>query len=148
GFADLILEPEQTASDRLDYINTIRRNGEHLLTIINDVLDLSKIEAGKLGGERVSFFPCRVISEVASLMRVRAVEKLIRLEVKNEGVVPAAIQTDPARLRQILINLVGNAIKFTEEGWVKLIMRLEEPEGQNARLRFDVIDTGIGLSKE
>ncbi|HEY4330087.1 MAG TPA: ATP-binding protein [Phycisphaerae bacterium] len=148
GYADLILEPNQNVSDRLDYVNTIRRNGEHLLTIINDVLDISKIEANKFVMVRADCCPCQILSDVASLMRVRAVEKLIRLDVKNEGVVPAKVNTDAARLRQILINLVGNAIKFTDEGWVRLIMRLEEKEGEKGMLRFDIIDTGIGMTQE
>jgi signal transduction histidine kinase len=147
GYAELLLEPHLGQSDRLDYINTIRRNGEHLLAVVNDVLDLSKIEAGKFQVECLDCCPCQVLSDVASLMRVRAIEKFIRLDVKNEGLVPATIRTDPARLRQILINLIGNAIKFTDEGWVRLIMRLDET-AHPPRLRFDVIDTGIGMSRE
>jgi signal transduction histidine kinase/FixJ family two-component response regulator/HPt (histidine-containing phosphotransfer) domain-containing protein len=146
GYTDLLLDPSQGASDRLDYINTIRRNGEHLLTVINDILDLSKIEAGKLQIDSAECCPCQVLSDVASLMRVRAVEKSVRLEVRNDGLVPSRIRTDAARLRQVLINLVGNAIKFTDEGWVRLIMRLHEQPGRPAVLRFDIVDTGIGMS--
>jgi signal transduction histidine kinase len=148
GYADLLLDPRQSSSDRLDYTNTIRRNGEHLLMLINDILDHSKIESGKFAVARESCCPCQVLSDVASLMRVRAVEKFIRLDVRTEGPIPATIKTDPARLRQILINLVGNAIKFTDEGWVRLIMRLEGDDTDPGTIRFDVIDTGIGMSRE
>ncbi|HVX87159.1 MAG TPA: ATP-binding protein [Phycisphaerae bacterium] len=147
GYADLILDPHQTADDRAEYVNTIRRNGEHLLRIINDILDLSKIEAGKLEIERTGFCPCQVLSDVASLMRVRAAEKRLKLDIRNEGPIPAQVHGDPARLRQILINLLGNAIKFTEDGWVRLIMKLDE-SGPAPLLQFDVIDTGIGMSRE
>src|SRR5690606_26889396 len=114
------LTPQQNDSDRLNYVNTIRRNGEHLLTVVNDILDLSKIEAGKAAVEMVPCSPCHIISDVTSLMRVRASEKNLLFEVSTQGPMPATIQTDPTRLRQILINLIGNAIKFTDAGWVRV----------------------------
>jgi len=148
GYADLVLEPHQSASDRLDYINTIRRNAEHLLTLINDILDLSKVEAGKCEVDRAKCCPCQILSDVASLMRIRAVEKHIALEIRNEGLIPIHIHTDASRLRQILINLIGNAIKFTDHGSVRLIMKLEESPSVGPRLRFDITDTGIGISSD
>jgi signal transduction histidine kinase/DNA-binding response OmpR family regulator len=147
GYADLLLDRGHPDELRAEYARTIRRNGDHLLTIINDILDLSKIDAGKLEVERLECCPCQVLSDVASVMRVRAAEKKLKLEIRNEGPIPATIRSDPARLRQILINLLGNAVKFTEEGWVRLIMRLlDTPHGP--RLRFDVIDTGMGMTAE
>ncbi len=146
GYADLLLDPQHTASDRLDYVNTIRRNGEHLLTVINDILDLSKIESGTPVIDLVECVPCRVLSDLASLMRVRAAEKGLALEVKSHGPVPQTVRTDPTRLRQILINLVGNAIKFTDQGWIRVTMALDDSPPHAPRLRFDVIDTGIGIT--
>ncbi|MEX0745918.1 MAG: CHASE3 domain-containing protein [Phycisphaeraceae bacterium] len=148
GYADLLLDPRQNDSDRLNYLNTIRRNGEHLLTLINDILDLSKIEAGKAAVERVTCSPCRIISDVASLMRVRATEKNLLFEVVSQTPLPATIQTDPTRLRQVLINLIGNAIKFTDAGWVRLHVQVEPDDTGRELLRFDVIDTGIGMTRD
>ncbi len=148
GYADLLLDSRQSVEDRSEYAQTIRRNGEHLLTLINDILDLSKIDAGKLDVQPIECSPCQLLSDVASLMRVRAGEKQLKLEIRNEGPVPASIRTDPARLRQILINLLGNAIKFTDEGWVRLLMTLDESGPHGPRLRFDIIDTGLGMTPE
>jgi signal transduction histidine kinase/DNA-binding response OmpR family regulator len=149
GHTDLLMDPDHSVSDRLNWVNTIRRNGDHLLSIINDILDLSKIEAGKMTVDPGTCSPCQMLSDVASVMRVRAVEKALLLEIKTQGPIPAQVLTDSQRLRQILINLVGNAIKFTDAGWVRVTMRLEPatPERQGL-LRFDVIDTGIGLTTE
>jgi len=148
GYANLVLDASQSASDRINHVHTIRRNSEHLLTLINDILDLSKIESGKFTVERIPCSPCQVLYDVTSLMRIRAIEKKIRFKVTNDGPVPTTVLTDPVRLRQILINLVGNAIKFTDEGYVKLIMRLDESAETPPRLRFEIIDTGLGMSNE
>jgi signal transduction histidine kinase/DNA-binding response OmpR family regulator len=145
GYTDMLLDPSQSASDRLDCIHTIRRNGEHLLTIINDILDLSKVEAGKMELECVPCDVCQLVTDVASLMRVRAIEKQISFEVVFEGLTPQTIRSDPTRLRQILINLVGNAIKFTQAGGVTLVVRLDAAA---ENICLEVIDTGIGLSPE
>ncbi|MBN1491218.1 MAG: HAMP domain-containing protein, partial [Phycisphaerae bacterium] len=149
GYAELLLDPQQTASDRLDCVQTIHRNGEHLLTIINDILDISKIEAGKLEIERVVCSPFKIVSEVASMMRVRAQLKNLPLNVEYVGAIPETIQTDPTRLRQVLVNLAGNAIKFTESGSVRLILRLlQPPYVEEPKLQIDVVDTGIGLTAD
>jgi len=149
GYADLLLEPGQSASDRVKFINTIRRSGAHLLTVINDILDLSKIEAGQMRMEIIGCSPCQIMADIASTMRVRAMEKNLNFEVKLEGMIPQTIQTDPTRLRQILTNLVGNAIKFTETGQVGLILCLADPaDNPNPRLKFDVIDSGIGMTPD
>src|SRR5439155_20671899 len=109
GFTDMLLAPAQSAADRMEYINTIRRESEHLLTILNDILDLSKIEAGKLEVEPLACKPDQIINEAVSLMRVRAVEKGIKLAVTFAGQIPDAIGTDRTKFRQILLNLIGNA---------------------------------------
>src|SRR5207237_3901885 len=121
---------------------------EHLLTLINDILDLSKIEAGEMITEKIPCSPCRIICDLASIMRVKAGEKQLKLEVKIDGPIPQQIQSDPTRLRQILINLTGNAIKFTEAGWVRIVVRLLNRDSDSPLLCFEVTDSGIGMSSE
>ena len=150
GFADVLLGEEgldRAPPDRVRALETIQRNGEYLLLLINDILDLSKIEAGKLEVERISCSPVQALSDVASLMQVRAVEKDISLQVEFDSAMPERIQTDPTRFRQILINLVGNAIKFTSQGGVRVVARLVAPHEPSPRLQIDVIDTGIGIAE-
>jgi len=147
GFSDVLLGNLQDEGD-LFAANTIKRNGQHLLGLINDILDLSKIEAGKLGIKRVACSPARLVADVASLMRVRAEAKNLPLEVDYLGAIPKTIQCDPIRLRQILINLLGNAIKFTETGSVRLLTQMVQSPGNPPCLQFDVIDTGIGITQE
>jgi signal transduction histidine kinase/CheY-like chemotaxis protein/HPt (histidine-containing phosphotransfer) domain-containing protein len=149
GYADLLLTPDQSSSQRLNHVNIIRRNGGHLLSIINDVLDLSKIEAGELKVERIEASPVQILTEVASTMRVRATERKLQFQVNVEGLIPTTISTDPTRLRQILMNLTANAIKFTEAGWVRVGVRMAtEPDHPSPRLSFEVTDSGIGISQE
>jgi len=152
GFTETLLDPDISPQQQHDAINTVQRNGEHLLQILNDILDLSKIEAGKLNIEHIAYSPFQLLADVASLMRVRADAKGLPLNVEYVGKIPETIQTDPTRLRQILINLMGNAIKFTEKGCVRLVTRFVSGEG-DARtkrpvIQFEVIDTGIGMSEE
>ena len=116
GFTETMLDPQQPDSERINAIHTIRRNGEHLLQIINDILDISKIEAGKLDVERIRCSPVDVVADVMSLMQVRADAKNLPFNIEYIGVVPETIDSDPTRLKQILMNLIGNAIKFTETG--------------------------------
>lgn len=145
GFAD-ILSLRLSDPQNLDCVQTIHRNGEHLLTIINDILDLSKIEAGKLEIERVSCSIRSLIDEVVNLLKVRAEGKALKFSAEIRSAVPVTIQTDPTRLRQILLNLVGNAIKFTVSGSVRLVVDCQTcPEGN--RLEFSVIDTGPGIAE-
>ncbi|QDV40926.1 Aerobic respiration control sensor protein ArcB [Stieleria neptunia] len=138
GHADILKDHLQDP-DNLQVVETIRRNGNFLLNIINDILDLSKIDAGKMEIEKSKVRPDGVLAEVCSLMNVRAFEKDLPLRVEFDGPIPEWVQTDPVRLRQILLNLVGNAIKFTDRGEVNVICRYED------RLTFHVIDTGIGI---
>jgi PAS domain S-box-containing protein len=130
-----------------EYMQTIKHNGEHLLEIINDILDLSKIEAEKMTTEQVVCSPHAIVAEVASLVRVRTEAKRLAFNTEFIGPVPETIRTDPLRLRQILINLLGNAIKFTDNGGVRLLVRLLAETGR-PQMQFDVIDSGIGMTNE
>jgi signal transduction histidine kinase/CheY-like chemotaxis protein len=149
GFAELLLNSERTAEQRVADARVIRRNGEHLLTLINDILDLSKIEAGKMSVDRILCCPASVVGEVCSMLRPRAVEKGLTLDVKFAGEIPKMIHTDPTRLRQVLINLVNNAVKFTKEGGVRLTVSIQ-PSLRAAKplLEVKIADTGIGISAE
>ncbi len=131
-----------------DPLEVIRQNAHHLIRLIDDVLDLSKIEAGRLSLEQTHCSPCQIVAEVASLMRVRAAAKGLSLHVAFDGTIPDSIQSDPTRLRQILLNLVGNAVKFTNVGSVRLTMSLREADANGPMLQFQVIDTGIGMSEQ
>ena len=151
GFADLLHEDgdrQMAPRQRLEYIRTIRRNGEHLLSLINDILDLSKIEAGRMFVERIAVDPEQVIADVESLMRVKAKDGGIELAVVRETALPARMRSDPVRLKQILINLVGNAIKFTPEGRVTLKVAAATDASGAPCMRFRVEDTGIGIAPE
>ena len=145
GFADLLLE-EPSQSETVDATVTIKRNGEHLLSLINDILDVSKIETGKLVLEAVPCSPKAVLDDVVALMRVKADAKGLLLETCCNPVVPEAISSDPTRLRQILVNLVGNAIKFTETGRVTIALDLAEDAGTPPKLCFTISDTGMGMT--
>jgi PAS domain S-box-containing protein len=145
GYTDLLLEQDPTDEARSS-LERIKRNGEHLLAVINDILDLSKIEAGKLEIEKVLCPTAMLFHEVIELMQVRAQARALRLSLEFKGPLPANVLTDPLRLRQILINLVGNAIKFTDRGEVRVLV--EATPGSLPLLTIDVIDTGIGLTPE
>jgi CheY-like chemotaxis protein len=149
GYADLLLDAESIQGDERDWVETARRNGDHLLTLLNEVLDISKIEAGRMTIERRSCSTVDVVDGVVQLFKSRALEKRLVLEVQYAGPIPSTIETDPTRLRQVLANLLGNAIKFTETGSVRLVVRLQPaPDTGGWRLRFDVVDTGIGISED
>ncbi len=150
GFADILLEDGdlgRAPPERLNAAETIKRNGVYLLNIVDDLLDLSKIEAGKMTIERIACSPCRIVAEVASLTRVGAEVRGVAFNIEYIGVIPESIQTDPTRLRQILVNLIGNAIKFTGGGSIRLITRLVD-EGDRPIVQFDIVDTGIGMTEE
>lgn len=144
GYADILGE-QLKDPESLQGINTIRRNGRFLLDIINDILDLSKIDAGKMNPERERVKPQAIVADVVSLMNVRAEEKKIDLIADFDGQIPETIETDAKRLRQILLNLTGNAIKFTSEGEVHLKSRFNH---KTKKLEFEISDTGIGMTAE
>lgn len=145
GFSELLVDPDASGSDRLNAALTIGRNGQHLLALINDILDLSKIEAGRIELERVGCDPARLLDDVLELLRGRAAEKQIELLAKAMTPVPLRIETDPLRLKQTLVNLIGNALKFTERGSVCVRVECDRQAG---RLVFHVDDTGAGMSHE
>lgn len=145
GFAENLGSPGLREDERVDAVDTIVRNGHFLLDLINDILDMSKIEAGRLTVDIAACDPRQAVGEVTRLMAGRAAAKAVALDMDVVGLVPERIPSDHLRLRQILINLVGNAIKFTERGSVRVAIRLDEDA---ALLRFDVVDTGIGLTPE
>jgi CheY-like chemotaxis protein/HPt (histidine-containing phosphotransfer) domain-containing protein len=147
GYADLLLDPETTGTEQRTHIQTIRRNGEHLLSVLNDILDLSKIEAGRMLTETVACSPSAIIVDVASLMRVRAAEKGLFFEVHYQTSIPETVQSDPTRMRQILMNLVGNAIKFTKSGGIRVLARCIQA-GADSKLEIEVVDTGVGLTQD
>jgi len=150
GYADMLLDPTLPAAEHQAAIQAIRRNGSHLLQIINDILDLSKIEAGRMRLEPVACSPWQVALEVVSGLRVRADERGIALDVEADGPLPESATMDPTRVRQILVNLVGNAIKFSEpEG--KVHLRLSARRGASGRegvLRLEVEDHGVGIAAD
>ncbi|HEX4924777.1 MAG TPA: MASE1 domain-containing protein [Bdellovibrionales bacterium] len=143
GFSELLTMPGLSESERINNVEVIKRNGQHLSTIINDILDLSKVEAGKLETERIVVPTREIVADIASVLRLDANDKGLDLKVQLENDVPAHIQTDPYRLRQILINVVGNAIKFTARGLVNV--RVFRHDG---KLAFEVTDTGKGMTPE
>ncbi|MEK6701909.1 MAG: ATP-binding protein [Planctomycetota bacterium] len=145
GYSNLLLDHTQTPSDRMECVQTICRNGEHLLSIINDILDISKIEAGKMTVERVPVSPVQLAHEVRSLLDMRAGEKQLELKVVQDWPLPEQILGDPVRLRQVLVNLVGNAIKFTRSGSVTVRVAFDQAASM---LHLQVRDTGIGMTKE
>ncbi|MCA9016390.1 MAG: PAS domain S-box protein, partial [Planctomycetaceae bacterium] len=148
GYADLLkVDPEFTSSPakRDQAINTILDAGHHLLTVINDILDLSKIEAGKMELEQAPTEVFPVLEHIESLLRPRAIVKGVQLGSRIETPIPDLIVSDPTRLRQILMNLVGNAVKFTENGSINIIVRQVVRDDQKY-LQFDIEDTGPGMT--
>ena len=149
GYAELLMDCNSSfrnQAEKIEAIRTIHRNSEHLLCIINDILDLSKIEAGKLRVESMRFAPANIVEEVVALLKLSANAKGISLEATYESRMPATVNSDPTRLRQLLLNVVGNAIKFTELGGVNINIKLIQSD--SPKLQFDVIDSGMGMTPE
>ncbi len=145
GFADVLRRGmAQSREEEVEYLDLIHRSGRHLLDLINNILDLSKIESGHLQLESVVFSPHRIVHDVASVLRSRAHEQGIQLLVSFDSDLPESIDSDPTKLRQIITNLVGNAIKFTEMGSVTI--SATATAGRNPCLKIDVRDTGIGMT--
>jgi len=147
GMSDILLNMDLTM-DQQDCLLTIKDSGDALLTIINDILDFSKIEAGKLTLETIDFDIRDTLEGVLDLLGFKAQEKGLELVGLIDPTITTTVQGDPTRLRQILMNLVGNALKFTEEGEVVVQVHLEEKFDNQILLRFSVTDTGIGLTPE
>ena len=147
GVTNLLTDTELD-DEQSEYVETVRLSGENLLTIINDILDFSKIEAGKMSVDWVDFDLRRVVEDTVALMAERAHAKELELASFIEYDVPTALCGDPGRLRQVLTNLLGNAVKFTEAGEVVVRVGLEDETEDKANVRFEVSDTGIGISSE
>ena len=147
GMAGLLLGTELN-DEQLEFARTIQTSAEALLAIINDILDFSKIEAGKLEFETLDFNVHTVMDEISDLLSVKAAEKKIAFAHSVDPQIPALVRGDPGRLRQVLLNLTTNAIKFTDQGQVAVCVDLEDAVGDHARLRFTVKDTGIGIPRD
>jgi PAS domain S-box-containing protein len=148
GYADLLLNSRFTEEEQQLHLQTIRHNGEILLKLINDILDLSKIEANRIVIEHVECSPMQIVEDVLSLFNVRAIEKGVFLTAGYDFPLPSKIQTDPLRLRQILVNLVGNAVKFTEQGQVQIHVRCVPSSQGSPCIEWIVRDTGIGVAQK
>ena len=146
GYADLLLEDIGADSAACEALGTIKSNGNRLLAIFNNILDFSQIDAGQMTVALGRCCPAQLIAEVQSLTQARAEAKGLTLQAECLGPVPAAIQTDPVRLRQILLNLLDNAVRFTETGGVRLLAQCVD--GEKPSVHFDVVDTGIGMTGE
>jgi PAS domain S-box-containing protein len=147
GMTELLLDTSLSPEQR-EYAETVRSSGQALLAIINDILDFSKIEAGKLNLETIDFDLQSEVEDVSALLAGRAQSKGLELASLVEPGTPTAVRGDPFRLRQVLTNLIGNAIKFTEEGEVVLRVSLVGDDADPVTIRFEVEDTGIGITRE
>jgi len=153
GFAEELVEDNQSEEDRKEAANAVLANSRHLLALINDLLDLSRIEAGKLQIEQRPVAPAEIVMSVCKLLKAGARQKGLKMIADCDTHVPTAIMSDPTRLNQILLNLVGNAVKFTEAGKVSVTMTLVEEssepgESDEPMIEFMIADTGIGMTEE
>ncbi|HYZ15107.1 MAG TPA: response regulator [Candidatus Acidoferrum sp.] len=147
GMTELLLGTDLSPEQR-EFATTVRDSAHALLSIINDILDFSKIEAGKLDLDSTDFDPARIVESVANLVRTEANAKGVGVDVKLSPLLPPAVNGDPVRLRQILTNLAGNAVKFTASGRVVIEAKIDSAEEDEVTLRFAVSDTGIGIGPE
>jgi signal transduction histidine kinase/DNA-binding response OmpR family regulator/HPt (histidine-containing phosphotransfer) domain-containing protein len=147
GMTELLLATRLSEQQR-HYTSMVKRSGEHLLVIINDILDFSKIEAGKLTVEYIHFNFRDLLDDIDNVFSPQAQAKGIRLELAIANDIPVAIYGDPNRLRQVIFNLLGNAVKFTESGKITVKVAVVQEDTQTVGLRFEVHDTGIGVSSE
>ncbi|WP_153556177.1 ATP-binding protein [Roseimaritima sediminicola] len=147
GFTEVMQRGGHTAEQQKKFLQTIHRSGQHLLRLINDILDISKMESGHLDCQLGRCRPDKVIDEIVSVLRVRAAEKGIELESCWRTAVPETIETDEMRFSQVLMNLVGNAIKFTEHGTVRLTAGIHRTD-EGSILVVEITDTGIGIHPE
>lgn len=148
GFTELLRRGgARDESERKRHLETVYSSGKHLLNLINDILDLSKVESGKFELEHIECDPYRVVQEVVRVLGVKAREKDIGLTLAIEGTVPERVVSDPGRIRQIATNLIGNAIKFTDNGCVEVFIRVAE-SNQSRVFEFDVKDSGVGMSEQ
>ncbi len=147
GMTDIIIRNAHPSSQD-KYLNAIRESSENLLTIVNEILDLSKLEAGKIDFEKIEFAPQKVLHNVKNILRFKAEEKGLALSYTIHNNVPPFLEGDPTRLNQILVNLGSNAIKFTDKGSVSIEVKAYPKDAEKIDLQFKVIDTGIGIAPE
>jgi len=147
GMTRLLLS-KSPQPEQMRYLNAIQQSADNLLVIINDILDVSKIEAGKIVIEHIDFSVREVMQSISDMLLLKAEEKSIELRVKTDETLPRRLSGDPTRLNQVLINLAGNAVKFTERGYVEVSATVAKQEENKLWIRFDVRDTGIGISSE
>lgn len=149
GFSELILKNRDfMIDDHQKYMNAISNSGKNLLTLINDLLDFSKIKSGKFQLEEIEFDVRATVNDAVDLFKPKALEKFIQLECKISPNVPERLKGDPMRLNQALVNLISNSVKFTEEGYVKLKVRMIRRNQEQCLIRFVVEDTGIGIAPD
>lgn len=150
GFTDLVMAGGDLSAEKTRYMAIVKRNALQLERLVNDVLDLAKVEANRISLETLEFDPLEVVDDVISLMNIRACEKGLELRAVCEGELPERINGDPTRFRQVLINLLGNSVKFTEKGFVEVRVKLlgARDEAGPAKLRIEVADSGIGIRPE
>lgn len=148
GFTDVMREPDLTPQERNQYIEIMARNGQQLSRLIDDILDLSKVEAGQIKMEYSQTDPRRLVEEVFDLLSVRAKEKNIRLNLAMDSKVGNSIVTDPNRLKQILLNMIGNSIKFTSAGYVLVVIHHFKTETDREYVEFEIEDSGIGIPED
>lgn len=148
GYADLVADEQLGARERRHYIDIIRRHGEQLVGVINDVLDLAKIEAGRMSINQEPVEIRNLVNEIVDMMQLSADRKHIGLQANIDALVPALVQSDALRLKQILINLVSNAIKFTFEGRVNVNVRVGDSHLDDPKIIIEVCDTGIGMDDD
>ena len=144
GFAESIQETGQSADEKSQLIISITRNGRHLLDIINEILDMSKIEANRLDIEALEFSPFQIIDDVNTIVSAQAKEKNLHFIIENNDPLPNKVKSDPTRIKQVLLNLCSNALKFTSEGSIRMKINFDEAQ---SLLKFSIIDTGIGMSE-
>ena len=147
GFADLLLDTSLT-DEQFQFATIVRKSGENLLGLINDILDFSKIEAGKLDIEIIDFDLRTTLEDIADLLAKRAADAGLELTCRIDPEVPSQLKGDPGRIRQIITNLAGNAIKFTHMGEVAICAETESDDAESVMIRFSVRDTGIGIPEE
>ena len=147
GFADMLMDTE-LKDEQSDYAKTIRNSGEALLNLINDILDFSKIEAGQMNLEVVEFDPEAIAYEVCELIRPKIKNKPVEEICRIDDNVPECVKGDPGRFRQIMVNLMGNAAKFTESGEIELAIGVEEEDERRVKLRISIRDTGVGVAED
>ena len=147
GLTGLLLDTPLSKTQR-QFAQTVRGAGESLLTIINDILDFSKVDAGQMELEALVFAPSDLVQDVVELLGPAAKDHGLRLLSEVDPAVPAAVVSDPGRVRQVLTNLVGNAVKFTERGEVRLAVDVADADAQTVRVRFRITDTGVGIAPD